>query len=698
MIAPTAILAQTATPQTPSALMDYVLLACLIGAIAVAALVGFRDIIRFSPGRLWALAAQTFRESVRRRVLMLVPAAMLLTLAFGLFQHSFNEVGDIHQTTETCIRVTSALTLLLVILLSAFSFPREFESRTIYSLVTKPITRLEIFLGKLMGLWLVALVVLVLMGGFSYGYLHVRAARLARQASATLDAQRQAYDRWQQAHTGPTSRPAAPGDLPPDRPDESTGERLRLGLLTAANYIDSAPVRVRPMVPPELRGRPRRDWVLSNRGYAAVYTIDLPPVVARTSPVRFAVAMDIPSAGANDRPTVVLRLLLDSASADTTVPGWDAPAAAVADGWIAGVGEPMALTLKRDPVSGVCIGIGDSLVSPEFLRSLGSVSRVGVLVELPGPVTRLIGLLPPTTEPGQPTGLIIQPEGASAQFPLLPTAMRVFARSRSVQRFPVNGTPPGQPVEVAEYRFASIPTAQLPDGDLVFQLNFAVDAGSHVGQPSEARIIATNRVGETLELTALPSTRVASFVRVPRDFAGGDLTLQIHPVFEDDSFTLGSRSVRLRATPTPFAMNLARSLAISALQAFAVTAIGVMASVFLSWPVALLLTSVLWVAGNLLDVVRGMSAAGRVQIFQVTGENHAIDMASRAGNTALDWVGAVVTRVVPDFSRFEPVAFIGQGLAVPFASLRTGALWALAYMGVAMALGYLLLRSREVAR
>jgi len=285
---------------------------------------------------------------------------------------------------------------------------------------------------------------------------------------------------------------------------------------------------------------------------------------------------------------------------------------------------------------------------------------------------------------------------------LRPTELTIFPRVRSLRQYPVSGASSETgAVESAEYSFSGIDRADLPAGDLVFQLDFEVEKGTPASVPTQAVVGVTNPQvgGEPLSLTIYPSTRMGNFIRVPRQFAaGGRLNIRIRPGHADDLFGMRGRSVRLLARPTGFAVNLVKSLAICAVQTVVVVGIGVTASVFLSWPVALLLTSVILMAGNLLNVVRGMLHTTGMQIFDVTGSGEPIDLVGRAVNVLLERTSQVIDLIVPDFTKFDPVAFIGSGLNIPMAGVASDLGWALLYLVVAMFIGYLSLHFKEVGR
>ena len=66
------------------------------------------------------------------------------------------------------LTATTYLVLGVALLLSAFSLPGDFKSKTIYTVVTKPVRAGEIVLGRIIGFSIVATVLLAIMGVCSY--------------------------------------------------------------------------------------------------------------------------------------------------------------------------------------------------------------------------------------------------------------------------------------------------------------------------------------------------------------------------------------------------------------------------------------------------------------------------------------------------------------------------------------------------
>jgi len=104
--------------------------------------------------RVATIAVHTFKESVRQKVLYnLVAFALLLIGAAVLF-------GSISVGVEQIILVTLGLSsisvfgLLMAIFIGIDLVSKEIERRTIYNVLSKPVTRAEFILGKYLGLLL----------------------------------------------------------------------------------------------------------------------------------------------------------------------------------------------------------------------------------------------------------------------------------------------------------------------------------------------------------------------------------------------------------------------------------------------------------------------------------------------------------------------------------------------------------------
>jgi hypothetical protein len=163
----------------------------LAGAIVVLGLLvyGLRDTLGFSLRRARAIAGVCFDESLRRRVLWVTPLAILGLVIVCQLQHPIDEQDAIRQTAKFCVFAAGLVVVLTSLILACTNLPREIESRVIFTIVTKPATRLEIVVGKVMGFAQVSATILIIMGLFTAGYLQVRSWSLSNSIQSKLASQ-----------------------------------------------------------------------------------------------------------------------------------------------------------------------------------------------------------------------------------------------------------------------------------------------------------------------------------------------------------------------------------------------------------------------------------------------------------------------------------------------------------------------------
>jgi hypothetical protein len=130
---------------------------------------GFRELFRTSPRRVWALARLAIKESVRRRVVVALAVYIVVLLFAGWFlQTGYREPGKLF--FSVVLTATTYLVLLIALLVSAFSLPNDFKSKTIYTVVTKPVRAGDIVLGRILGFTIVGTVLLAIMALCSAGF------------------------------------------------------------------------------------------------------------------------------------------------------------------------------------------------------------------------------------------------------------------------------------------------------------------------------------------------------------------------------------------------------------------------------------------------------------------------------------------------------------------------------------------------
>lgn len=131
---------------------------------------GLSDLVRISPRRVGALAWLAVKESWRRQaVIALVIYAVILSFA-SWFLKTNQDPAKVQ--IDFVMAWTTFLMLLQALLLSAFSLPGDFKTKTIYTIVTKPVRACDIVLGRILGFTLLGTILLTIMGCCSYLYVN----------------------------------------------------------------------------------------------------------------------------------------------------------------------------------------------------------------------------------------------------------------------------------------------------------------------------------------------------------------------------------------------------------------------------------------------------------------------------------------------------------------------------------------------
>ncbi len=107
---------------------------------------------------VWLIAKGVLVEVIRRReIVVMVLLACLLILSVVVVD-VFGLRGVTKFYREISLKIMSMVTNVAVIVLAARQLPREFETRTIYTILSRPIGRATFLGGKLLGVLLAAVV------------------------------------------------------------------------------------------------------------------------------------------------------------------------------------------------------------------------------------------------------------------------------------------------------------------------------------------------------------------------------------------------------------------------------------------------------------------------------------------------------------------------------------------------------------
>lgn len=117
-----------------------------------------------SPARIWFLAATTFTQLLRMKVLyFLLIFGVLIVVAstFNVFHYAAEQ--QMKLLKDVSLGVMSLFTSVVAIVATAMLIPRDIEDRTLYTILAKAVPRYDYLIGKLLGVLLVLAVSLVVM-------------------------------------------------------------------------------------------------------------------------------------------------------------------------------------------------------------------------------------------------------------------------------------------------------------------------------------------------------------------------------------------------------------------------------------------------------------------------------------------------------------------------------------------------------
>lgn len=120
----------------------------------------------FSPQRVWTLATSTFTQLVRMKTFYFLAVFAVIVIAASNLNLLYTPVQQLKVIRETSMGAMSIFSWLFAIAATAILIPRDIEDRILYTILSKPVPRLEYLVGKLIGVLMVIGVSLAVMYGF----------------------------------------------------------------------------------------------------------------------------------------------------------------------------------------------------------------------------------------------------------------------------------------------------------------------------------------------------------------------------------------------------------------------------------------------------------------------------------------------------------------------------------------------------
>jgi ABC-type transport system involved in multi-copper enzyme maturation permease subunit len=141
------------------------------------------DLSALSPRRIWAIARLSITEAVRRKALW----SFVVILAVFLFASWFIRTDKPEHQWRVYVQLVFLVMTLLLLLTSSviacFSLPTDIRQQTIHTVITKPVQRFELVLGRIVGFTLLMTIVLAVMSQLSLLYVFRGIDETAKETS-----------------------------------------------------------------------------------------------------------------------------------------------------------------------------------------------------------------------------------------------------------------------------------------------------------------------------------------------------------------------------------------------------------------------------------------------------------------------------------------------------------------------------------
>ena len=707
MFSSVSLLAVTLAPWIGDYLVWWLAAIIVIGGLAI---FGASEVLRLSLRRMWAISSVNFAESIRRRVLWLTPLAILGVIAVSELQHTRDPQEAIRQTIKYCLFASALLVTVTAVILACTNLPREIENRVIFTIVTKPTTRLELVIGKVLGFVRVSGLIVMLMGLFTLAYLELQNWELSRQISAMLDIEK----------------------------DPSTRQTLvgyqSAGLLSTKSLQDAGNFQVFEHVPAQTGPQ----WITGGQGYEFVVPFEIDQRAktaigqATEETPRAQVAVFTTMHLTRNTPTTEdLKSIRDRR---LPLEQSDQPGAP-AIGPSLPTTQPTTRPAGR-PIPQITVRIVDedlnSMVAPNDINQGKAVnatpapdgSYLMVAPLSPAAAAKILSrdriqveIIPETPSveyevAEKPTALIVvHPDGTGdaiqpapdPQHPGQPAPPR-FISNTNRYGLQVMGSSKGAG-SVAAYWFRGVDVPGSDRGTVDFRFRAGVERSGDF-DPSQMWSLVTleiinRKTGESSgEIPFHPETNVDFPVPVGAKFvAGGDFDVHVRGKEDGQFLGLTRTSVQFISAEHTFVVNLLKSLSILWFLSILVVIIAIFTSTFLSWPIAVVLTLLIllghWGVEQLGDALNPGVGRSIATDFGFRSDTQTTVVSSSVDALAKLLRG--LSTVLPDVSRFPVIEDISRGVSIPPRSLLDSLAVLACYGLPLLVLSFVILKNKEVA-
>lgn len=146
------------------------------------------------PGRIWTLATHTFTQLVRMKMFYFLAPFAILPIAANFFDIQQLEgpesvgVSALRSIKNWALGPMFLFAIVLSVVATALLIPRDVEDRTLYTILVKPVPRIDYLLGKLLGVMGLLFVTLLVMDVLMVVVLQVRTQMVVSEQMAMAQA------------------------------------------------------------------------------------------------------------------------------------------------------------------------------------------------------------------------------------------------------------------------------------------------------------------------------------------------------------------------------------------------------------------------------------------------------------------------------------------------------------------------------
>jgi len=121
--------------------------------------------------KAWIIAVNTFKESLRKRTLYILLVFAFIVIGASKFFSFLTAEEELKMIKDVSFSTIEFFGALIAIFGALGALSGEIEKRTIFTLLSKPVTRRNLFMGKFLGMCLILLLNFVLISLFFIGLL-----------------------------------------------------------------------------------------------------------------------------------------------------------------------------------------------------------------------------------------------------------------------------------------------------------------------------------------------------------------------------------------------------------------------------------------------------------------------------------------------------------------------------------------------